>query len=267
GLARRASAKGIRVHCDAVQAAGKIPIDFEGLGVDYLVISAHKLGGPKGVGALVVRRGAPFEPLFRGSAHERGRRGGTENLPGIVGLGEAAEHAARELARENPRLLELRGRLERGIRAALPDVVYHGETSPRLPNTLNLSVPGARSDHLLMALDARGVAASAGAACASGAAALLAEQGHDVTGVTLKLWCYGRSPLSPRACCTLEAIDDARVVARRMGFPHFVIEAEEVFRARVLQPFLDAYASGRTPYPCALCNQSLKFGDLVSRME
>ena len=168
-LARRARAKGIRVHCDAVQAAGKIPIDFEGLGVDYLVISAHKLGGPKGVGALVVRRGAPFEPLFRGSAHERGRRGGTENLPGIVGLGEAAEHAARELARENPRLLELRGRLERGIRAALPDVVYHGETSPRLPNTLNLSVPGARSDHLLMALDARGVAASAGAACASGA--------------------------------------------------------------------------------------------------
>src|SRR5439155_80937 len=134
-----------------------------------VAISAHKLGGPKGVGALVIRRGVPFEPLFRGSAHERGRRGGTENLPGIVGLGEAAEHAARELARENPRLLELRDRLERGIRAALPDVVYHGETSPRLPNTLNLSVPGARSDHLLMALDARGVAASAGAACASGA--------------------------------------------------------------------------------------------------
>jgi tRNA-uridine 2-sulfurtransferase len=99
------------------------------------------------------------------------------------------------------------------------------------------------------------------------AAALLAEQGHDVTGVTLKLWCYGKTPLSPRACCTLDAIDDARQVARRMGFPHFVVEAEEVFRARVLQPFLDAYASGRTPYPCALCNQSLKFGDLVERME
>lgn len=99
------------------------------------------------------------------------------------------------------------------------------------------------------------------------AAALLAESGDEVTGVTLKLWCYGKSPLSPRACCTLDAIDDARRVAQRMGFPHFVVEAEDVFRARVLQPFLDAYANGRTPYPCALCNQSLKFGDLVTRME
>jgi len=99
------------------------------------------------------------------------------------------------------------------------------------------------------------------------AAALLAEAGHEVTGVTLKLWCYGSSPVSPRACCTLEAIDDARRVAARMTFPHFVVEAEEVFRARVLQPFLDAYAAGRTPYPCALCNQHLKFGDLVRRME
>jgi tRNA-specific 2-thiouridylase len=99
------------------------------------------------------------------------------------------------------------------------------------------------------------------------AAALLAERGDRVTGVTLKLWCYGKSPLSPRACCTLDAIEDARAVARRMGFPHFVVEAEEIFRARVLQPFLDDYAGGRTPYPCALCNQHLKFGDLMSRVD
>jgi len=99
------------------------------------------------------------------------------------------------------------------------------------------------------------------------AAALMAEAGHDVTGVTLKLWCYGKSPLSPRACCTLDAIADAQGVARRMGFPHYVVEAEDVFRERVLQPFLDAYSTGRTPYPCALCNQHLKFGDLVRRME
>ncbi len=113
----------------------------------------------------------------------------------------------------------------------------------------------------------RVLAAMSGGVDSAVAAALLAEGGHAVTGVTLKLWCYGTSPVSPRACCTLDAIDDARRVAARMGFPHYVVEAEEVFRTRVLQPFLDAYASGRTPYPCALCNQHLKFGDLVSRME
>ena len=113
----------------------------------------------------------------------------------------------------------------------------------------------------------RVLAAMSGGVDSAVAAALLAERGHEITGVTLKLWCYGRSPLSPRACCTLDAIDDARRVARRMGFPHYVVEAEEVFRDRVLTPFLDAYASGRTPYPCALCNQHLKFGDLVARME
>jgi tRNA-specific 2-thiouridylase len=123
-------------------------------------------------------------------------------------------------------------------------------------------------------LDAKGparvrrvLAAMSGGVDSGVAAALVAEEGHDVTGVTLKLWCYGTSPVSPRACCTLDAIDDARGVSARMGFPHFVVDAEDVFRARVLQPFLDAYAAGRTPYPCALCNQHLKFGDLVSRME
>jgi tRNA-specific 2-thiouridylase len=111
------------------------------------------------------------------------------------------------------------------------------------------------------------LAAMSGGVDSAVAAALLAERGHEITGVTLKLWCYGRSPVSPRACCTLDAIDDARRVARRMGFPHYVVEAEEVFRSRVLQPFLDGYAGGRTPYPCALCNQHLKFGDLMSRVD
>jgi len=168
-IAARAHAAGLAVQCDAVQAAGKIPVDFGALGVDALVISAHKLGGPKGIGALILRDGTPCEPLFRGSAHESGRRGGTENLPGIVGFGVAAECAARELAVESARLLALRARLESGIRAAVPDAVIHGERAPRLPNTVNASFPGARSDRLLMALDARGVCVSAGAACASGA--------------------------------------------------------------------------------------------------
>src|SRR2546422_2398080 len=168
-LATRARRRGMRVHCDAVQAAAKIPIDVASLGADYLVISAHKIGGPKGVGALIVRDGAPYEPLFRGSGHERGRRGGTENLAGIVGLGVAAELAARDLDPERARLLVLRDRLERGLKAALPDAVIHAAATDRLPNTVNVSVPGARSDHLLMSLDARGVEVSAGAACASGA--------------------------------------------------------------------------------------------------
>jgi cysteine desulfurase len=167
-LAARARARGMRVHCDAVQGTGKVPVDFESLGVDYLVFSAHKFGGPKGAGALVVRKGAPLEPLFRGSAQEHGLRGGTENVPGIVGLGAAAELAARGLSEESARLLALRKGFEAELRLAVPDLVVHGEQAPRLPNTVNVSFPGARADHMLLALDARGVAASAGAACASG---------------------------------------------------------------------------------------------------
>lgn len=167
--AERAHRAGALLHCDAVQAAGKIAIDCQALGVDYLVISGHKLGGPKGVGALLLEPKAPLSPLFRGSAHERGRRGGTENVPGIVGLGVAAERAAAELAEEGPRLRSLRAELEKTLRAADAELVIHGERAPRLPNTVNASFPGARSDHLLLALDSRGVAVSAGAACASGA--------------------------------------------------------------------------------------------------
>ena len=113
----------------------------------------------------------------------------------------------------------------------------------------------------------RVLAAMSGGVDSAVAAALLAEQGHDVTGVTLKLACYGKTPTSPRACCTLDAMDDARKVAIRMSFPHHVVDAEEVFRERVLLPWVDGYASGRTLYPCAACNQHLKFGDLVARME
>lgn len=113
----------------------------------------------------------------------------------------------------------------------------------------------------------RVLAAMSGGVDSAVAAALLAEQGHEVTGVTLRLACYGSTATSPRACCTLDAIDDARRTAMSMGFPHHVVDAEEVFRHRVLMPFAEGYASGRTPYPCALCNQHLKFGDLVARME
>jgi tRNA-specific 2-thiouridylase len=113
----------------------------------------------------------------------------------------------------------------------------------------------------------RVLAAMSGGVDSAVAAALLAEQGHDITGVTLKLACYGKTPLSPRACCTLDAMDDARRVAQKMGFVYHVVDAEQVFRERVMMPWVDGYASGRTLYPCAACNQHLKFGDLVTRME
>ncbi len=167
-LAARARARGMRVHCDAVQGTGKVPVDVDALGVDYLVFSAHKFGGPKGCGALVVRGKAPLDSLFRGSAQEHGHRGGTENVPGIVGLGVAAELASAELADEGARLLALRKGFEAELLRAVPDAVVHGAQAPRLPNTVNVSFPGARADHMLLALDARGIAASAGAACASG---------------------------------------------------------------------------------------------------
>jgi len=167
-LAARARARGMLVHCDAVQGTGKVPVDFAALGVDFLVLSGHKFGGPKGAAALIARRGAPLEPLFRGSAQEHGRRGGTENVAGIVGLGLAAEFATAEIAGEPSRITALREAFESGLRELAPDVVIHGADSPRLPNTVNASFPDARSDHMLLALDARGIAASAGAACASG---------------------------------------------------------------------------------------------------
>jgi cysteine desulfurase len=219
-MARLAHAAGAHLHCDAVQAAGKIPIDFHALGVDYLVISAHKMGGPKGAGALVARHGAPLAPLFRGSGHERGRRGGTENLTGIVGLGAAAEWAARDLAAEAERLMSLRGRLEEGLVGIDPFAVIHGAQAPRLPNTVNVSFPGARSDHLLMALDARGFAVSAGAACASGAvepSPVLSAMGvsREIATCAVRL-SMGRTTSGDDVERLLVALRDAVLAARRV---------------------------------------------------
>ncbi len=167
-LAERAHARGMLLHCDAVQGMGKLPIDFATLGADFLVLSGHKFGGPKGAGALIVRNGTPMQPLFRGSAHEHGRRGGTENVSGIIGLGLACELVGHDLADQAQAMQLLRLQFEQALLAAVPDAMIHGRDAERLPNTVNVSFVGARSDHMLMALDARGVCCSAGAACASG---------------------------------------------------------------------------------------------------
>ncbi len=219
-LTERAHARGMLVHCDAVQAAGKVPVDFAALGVDFLVLSGHKFGGPKGAAALIARKGAPLSPLMRGSGHERGRRGGTENVAGIVGLGLAAELAGVSLAAESTRLLALRERFERGLRLVSPDAHVHGERSPRLPNTVNASFPGARSDSLLMALDARGVMVSAGAACASGAVepspVLRAMAVPHELAISALRFSFGRETTQAQLDEALAIIAEALQVARRV---------------------------------------------------
>lgn len=167
-LAAHAHARGVPLHADVTQAAGRIPLDLPRLGVDFASLSAHKLGGPPGVGCLVARGERAVEPLLRGGPQERGRRGGTENVPGIVGFGVACELARRELPTRATALAELRDRLWDGIAAKVPGAVRNGSREHVLPNTLNVCFPGASGELLVQALDLEGVAVSSGAACASG---------------------------------------------------------------------------------------------------
>jgi cysteine desulfurase len=161
-----AHARGALFHCDAVQAAGKIPVDVQDLGVDLLSLSAHKFYGPKGVGALYVRRGTPMRALLQGGAQERNRRAGTENVAGIVGMGRAAAVVRKTLEGEAARLASLRDRLEAKL-LALPGARRNGDGA-RVPNTTNVSFAGAEAEGLVMALDLLGIAVSTGAACAAG---------------------------------------------------------------------------------------------------
>ena len=167
-LAEKAKERGALFHTDAVQAFGKIPIDAQKQRFDFLTISGHKFGAPKGIGALFIRRGTSLEPLMHGGTQDRGRRPGTENVAAAVGLARAAELALAECEAHCARLLKLRERLEAGILARVPDAVIHGRGAERAPHILNISVPGTDSESLLMALDLRGIAASGGSACQSG---------------------------------------------------------------------------------------------------
>jgi cysteine desulfurase len=167
-LAAKAKERGALFHTDAVQAFGKISIDARKQQFDFLTISGHKIGAPKGIGALFIRRGTSLEPLMHGGTQDRGRRPGTENVAAAVGLARAAELALAECEANCARLRKLRERLEAGILAKVPDAVIHGRSAERAPHIVNISVPGTESESLLMALDLRGIAASGGSACQSG---------------------------------------------------------------------------------------------------
>jgi len=167
-IAERVKAHGGIMHTDAIQAFGKIDVDVSKLGIDLLSISGHKIGAPKGIGAMYIRRGTRLDPLFHGGSQDRGRRPGTENVAFAVALARAAELAIEEREVEWARLESLRDSLEEGLLARIPDAVVHGRGAARAPHVLNISVPGTDSESLLMALDLAGVAASAGSACQSG---------------------------------------------------------------------------------------------------
>ena len=160
-------AEGVLFHTDAVQAAGKIKVDIQELGVDMLSISGHKFHAPKGIGALYFRKGIELEPIIHGGKQENGIRAGTENIPAIVGLGKAAELAVYAIP-EYDRICNLRNKLEKGIKDLVPEAILNGHPEHRLPNTLNLTLPGLRGESIVIFLDQHGISISSGSACKSG---------------------------------------------------------------------------------------------------
>lgn len=167
-IADIAKDNGIYFHIDAVQTVGKLPIDVNDLSVDLLSMSGHKFYGPKGVGALYIRKGTKIDSLLHGGHHERNRRAGTENVPGIVGLGKASEIAMEEFEEDERRVKKLRDRLEKGLMEKIDDVIINGHPERRLPSTLNLSVKYVEGESILLQLNHNGIAASSGSACTSG---------------------------------------------------------------------------------------------------
>ena len=181
-LASDAKSRGVVFHTDGVQAFGKVKIDAASQPFDLLSISGHKIGAPKGIGALFIRRGTKLHPLFHGGMQDRGRRPGTENVAYAVALATAAELTVAESEKECERIRALRDRLEASIVARVPDAVVHGRGANRAPHVLNVSVPGTDSESLLMALDLQGIAASGGSACSSGSI----SPSHVLTAIGVK---------------------------------------------------------------------------------
>ncbi len=215
-IAAIACEAGVPLHADGVQSAGKIATSVRELGVDLFGLSGHKIYGPKGAGALFVRRGTRIGPVLFGGHHERDRRGGTENVPGIVGLGAAAELARRTLATETERLARLRDGLERNLLDRLEAAGVNGGRAPRVPNTTNVYVDYLEGESLVIALDLKGMAVSTGAACSSGAI----EPSHVLTAMGLRperakaslRFSLGRQTSSEHIDALLGAVEE--VVAR-----------------------------------------------------
>jgi cysteine desulfurase len=161
--------RGVLFHTDAVQTFGKLPINVREMKIDLLSLTGHKLHGPKGCGALYARRGVPLARFMEGGEQEKGRRGGTLNVPGIVGLGKAAELACERMAEDSVRLAQLRDRLLERIETEIPGVRLNGSRAHRLPHNINICVEGCDGEPILLALDAAGICAAAGSACSSGA--------------------------------------------------------------------------------------------------
>src|SRR5437764_116314 len=222
-IGRMARERGITFHSDAVQSAGKIPVDVRQLGLDLLSLSAHKLYGPKGVGALYVRKGTALRPLLYGGHHERDRRPGTENVPGIVGLGKAASLARERLDEEAARLGTLRDDLEESVFDRIPTVAVNGDSKRRLPTTTNLRFDGVDSS------TAAAILAESNS-LASGEAPGASSQGAEaVVGLTMQLWNQrrlqgleegaGTPGHASGRCCSLDDVYDARRVASFLGIP------------------------------------------------
>jgi cysteine desulfurase len=231
-ISRIAAEADVYFHCDAVQSAGKLPLDVNQLGVDLLSISAHKIYGPKGVGALYVRTGTPLTPQFHGGHHERDRRPGTENVPGIVGLGKAAELARHSLNEDASRVSSLRDELERGLLARIPQSRANAAAALRTPNTSNVTIPGIEGEALIIALDLKGLACSTGAACSSGAV----EPSHVLTAIGLPpedarasiRFSLGRQTTPADIAFALEVVPTAVVQLRQLSPAYRTKAAETV---------------------------------------
>lgn len=222
-LADYTKSRGVVFHTDAVQAFGKVKIDAASQSFDLLSISGHKIGAPKGVGALYIRRGTRLQPLMHGGMQDRGRRPGTENVAYAVALATAAELTVAESDKECERLRAMRDRLEAAIIAALPDAVVHGRGAERAPHVLNISVPGTDSESLLMVLDLQGIAASGGSACSSGSI----SPSHVLSAIGVRPDLASAAVrLSLGALTTDEAIDRVATV-----FPALVNKARQFAQA------------------------------------